>query len=423
MLIAGALVVAGAGGAAACKLTSLDCGMRASPSDAVSTELADGLQQDVVVSGVREPTDVGFLPDGRILISQRDGLVRVAAPDGRLEPQHFLDLRDRVNTAFFRGLMAIQVDPAFARNGFLYALYVREDDSGPAEGPRTVRLSRFTVRDGRADAASERVLLGRDGRGSCGDLPRGSDCLPSDVDHDGGDIEFARDGTMFVATGDGGGKERVEATAFSAQDPGALGGKVLRITRNGRGLRDNPWATGDLRANRSKVWAMGFRNPFRMALRPGSETPYVGDVGWVTAEEIAVAPRGSNNGWPCFEGRERQPVYAKTALCRRMYERGATAARAPVDAYGRDVGATIVLGGFLSGPSVPRERRGMLVYGDFVAGWIRGQRLDDRGRRDGQPVELASSAGAPSTIVTAPDGGFFYLSYSTGELRRVHPPE
>ena len=112
------------------------------------------------------------------------------------------------------------------------------------------------------------MLLGADGESSCADLPRGADCLPSEVDHNGGDIEFARDGTMFVSTGDGGGKDEFEATALTSQARHALGGKVLRITRDGRGVRGNPFWNGDPDANRSKIWALGLRNPFRMALHP-----------------------------------------------------------------------------------------------------------------------------------------------------------
>jgi len=413
------LVTVAAGGAAACAFTSLKCGIRASPEDAGSTGLADGFSQVVLASGLEQPTDVVVVPDGRILVAERTGLVRVIDRSGRLAPRPLLDLGPRMNTAYTRGLMAIQIDPRFAANGFIYALYVREDHSGKPDAPRTMRLSRFTVTGDRAPLSSERVLLGKDGRGTCLDLPRTSDCLPSNIDHNGGDIQFARDGSMYVATGEGGGLERTEPVALTAQDVDALGGKVLRITRRGNGLPDNPFWNGDPHANRSKVWGLGLRNPFRMALRPGSDVPYVGDVGWRRFEELDSVPRGSNNGWPCYEGFRRQPDYAKFPVCRRLYRRHPGGVHEPSVAYGRNVGGTVILGDFLTAPSDPPELRGGLVYGDFGGAWLRVLRLDAAGRPIGKPAELASNTAGPVGVLTERDGSLLYLSYNRGELRRI----
>ena len=101
-------------------------------------------------------------------------------------------------------MLAVQADPAFATNGYVYLLYTRRG-SGPAHGPTTDRLVRVTAQGDTASPASETVVLGKLGDGSCLDLPAGSDCVPADHEHVGGDIAFAKDGTMFVSTGDGGG--------------------------------------------------------------------------------------------------------------------------------------------------------------------------------------------------------------------------
>jgi glucose/arabinose dehydrogenase len=417
--VATLVVVVAGGGAAACKFTSLNCGIRESPQDASATELADGFQQEVVLTGLNEPTDVAFLGEDRVLISEKAGLVRVSDESNELHPQPMLDLRERVNTEFFRGLIAIQVDPDFDANGFLYALYVMDDDRSGPKGPRTMRLSRFTVRGNTAPLDTERVLLGRVWGGSCDERPSRADCLPSNVDHNGGDIVFARDGTMFVATGDGGGLEGFEKTALSAQDPDALGGKVLRMTRAGRGVEGNPLWNGDPDANRSKVWGMGFRNPFRLALAPGHETPHVGDVGWRDAEEINAVPRGSNHGWPCFEGTRRQPVFASHAVCRRLFERSPRSLREPVTAYGRDEGGSVTLGTFYTAENVPRAYRNTLVYGDFIGGWLRMLRVRPDGTPAGEPRELASSTGGAVAVGVGPDDALYYLSYNAGELRRI----
>jgi hypothetical protein len=93
----------------------------------------------------------------------------------------------------------------------------------------------------------------------------------------------------------------------------------MRITRTGQGLPTNPFWTGDASANRSKVWAYGVRNAYRFGLRPGSDVPCVGDVGWNDYEEIHVAQAGANLGWPCYEGVAQQAGYASYATCQALY--------------------------------------------------------------------------------------------------------
>jgi glucose/arabinose dehydrogenase len=102
--------------------------------------------------------------------------------------------------------------------------------------------------------------------------------------------------------------------AFRAQDITNICGKVLRLNpANGQGYASNPFATGDLTANQSKVYAYGLRNPFRFTVRPGTGSPnladgnpgalYLGDVGWSTYEEFSISTgAGQNFGWPCYEG-------------------------------------------------------------------------------------------------------------------------
>ena len=67
------------------------------------------------------------------------------------------------------------------------------------------------------------------------------------------------------------------------------------------------------------MWAYGVRNAYRFGLRPGSDVPYVGDVGWDDYEEINVARAGANLGWPCYEGTPPQPGYASYPTCQALY--------------------------------------------------------------------------------------------------------
>ena len=94
---------------------------------------------------------------------------------------------------------------------------------------------------------------------------------------------------------------------LDAQDVDSPRGKIFHIDADGNGLSSNPFWNGDPTAWRSKVFAYGFRNPFRFSIQPGTgvngvRTLYIGDVGWNTREEIDVSTGGENFGWPCWEG-------------------------------------------------------------------------------------------------------------------------
>jgi glucose/arabinose dehydrogenase len=431
-VLAAVAVVSIGSAAGACRL-ALDCGIRGGASYRESAEatldrmkdsprvkqvrLLRGLRDELVAGGLDLPTDFAFLPDGDVLVAQMDGrIVRVRQGSRRAEP--FLDLRDRVSTTYYRGLVALAADPRYRENGYLYVVYALQ---GPRtegrDGPTTVRVSRFTAGGG---AASERVLLGTDGGGSCDSRPPGADCLPANIDHVGAGLAFGPDGSLFVSTGDGGRVQgKVERASLRAQDPRSLGGKVLRVSRDGLGLPGNPFWTGDPNDNLSKVWATGLRNPFRLTLRPGSGTPWLGDVGESRFEEVDRVPRGANLGWPCYEGRLRNERYAGTEVCRALYGRGGDAALAPVLAVPHRDANSITGGPFVTGAALLPQLRGRYLYADWARGWLRALAVDARGRQVGRPLEVARGLAAPASLRLDASGRLTYLAFEAGELRRI----
>ena len=148
----------------------------------------------------------------------------------------------------------------------------------------------------------------------------------------------------------------------------------------------NPFWTGDRGENRSKVWAYGLRNPFPFELEPGGGG-WIGDVGWNRWEEVNVASRGANFGWPCYESRCRPPEYANEDVCRDLYARGRAAVRFPRLAYER---GSVTGGVFYSGDAFPRAYRGAHVFGD----WSRSSASSRR-----------ASAGRGATSRRGPPGG------------------
>ena len=129
------------------------------PAPTAAQDVLHGFVDEPVVTGLTVPVAFTTLPDGRILVAEKAGVVRVVR-DGRLLPDAFIDLRSRVNDYWDRGLLGITADPGFAQNGFVYLFYVHEDDPFTYSGPKTSRVVRVTATGDTAPSASEVVLLG-----------------------------------------------------------------------------------------------------------------------------------------------------------------------------------------------------------------------------------------------------------------------
>jgi glucose/arabinose dehydrogenase len=423
---AAAVLTIGAGTAAACKLF-FDCGTGAEPrydenylrglGPGPATKLPAGFTEEVVAAKLEFPTDFAFLPDRRLLLAEKHGVVRIF-DRGRMLATPFLDISKTVDTGDYRGLMAIQVDPAFAENGYVYLLYSYH---GSPSGPIVDQLLRVTARGDTTVPGSQRVLLGAVSDHRCHSLPAGTDCIAAEHDHIGGDIAFASDGTMFVSTGDGG-PDMERPTQLHAQDLDYLNGKILHITRDGKGVASNPFWNGDADANRSKVWAYGLRNPFRMVLNPSTGTPIVGDVGQDRFEEVDVARRGGNLGWPCYEGVGHYARFADSDVCTKLYRTGPRAKVGPAIVYRHGVpsgGQSITGGGFYTGKTWPANYRGVYVYGDWERGWMRTLRFDASDRLTSGPEPFVTGAGGPVAIREGPDGSLYYIAFNASQLRRI----
>jgi glucose/arabinose dehydrogenase len=171
------------------------------------------------------------------------------------------------------------------------------------------------------------------------------------------------------------------------------------------------------------VWAYGFRNPFRITIRRGSDTAYVGDVGWDSAEEIDAGTRGANFGWPCYEGSERVGAFARDPTCRRLRTRSPSELRSPVFSYPTQLDprrAAVTGGVFYTGRSYPTEYRGVYFFGDWAANWIRYLHIDSQDRVALEKAEpFLEEANGPVDLEVGPDGNLYYLASKLGELRRI----
>src|SRR5262249_31999001 len=253
-------------------------------------------------------TNFVYLPGGRILAINKTGQVRQGTFGGPPWATVNVSFLNQINSAVDRGLVGLDLAPDYAGSGSLYLYYdYNRDHCAPVDGPgakNTVggRLSRFTADNPASPSAlsNETPILDH--------LPAFSAYgLHNDETHTVGTVLVAPDGTLFVGNGDAGSYDPTvdgygyDPTAFLAQSVDSPRGKIFHIDQNGNGLGSNPFFNGDPTAWRSKVYAYGFRNPFRFAIKPGTSTIYVGDVGSGSYEEIDVIHGGENFGWPCYE--------------------------------------------------------------------------------------------------------------------------
>jgi glucose/arabinose dehydrogenase len=387
----------------------------------LAAALPGGFTEDLIVQGLTEPTAFAFLPDGRILITEKQGLVRLVK-DGVLQPDPFIDIRDRVNAYWDHGLLGIAADPSFSTNGFIYLLFTYENNAAQFSGTKTARLTRYTAVGDAASPGTEAIILGTQVGSSCNNFASGADCIPSDSpSHSVGNIKFASDGTMYVTTGDGAHFNFVDDNALRAQNLDLLSGKLLHITRTGQGISTNPFWNGNANSNRSKVWARGLRNSYRFNLRPGTNVPYLGDVGWNTWEEVNVGARGANLGWPCYEGSFRQSGYEPKSVCQTLYGQGTAAVRMPLYSWSHNGTSAAATGGtFFTGSSYPSQYQGAYFWGDYAMNWMNSLRVDANDNLVGGSVSAFGTAMSnPVDIEMGPDGNLYYLGIGTGELIRV----
>lgn len=457
ILLAGLLIVAGTATV-----------LPTTPAAAVLTGLPPGFVDETVVGGLPYPTAIAFSRDEKMFVALKSGVVRLAE-NGALLPTPFVDVSSRVHDNHDRGLLGLAVHPQFPQQPYVYLLYTHDPagvapdvgspvvgrvsqllrvEADPATGHRTAKAGTETVLLG---AGSTRANIGSetDGRNtafaSCmtGRTMAGTpveDCIASDENsHTIGTLAFAPDGSLFVTSGDGSNYGGVDPRALRSQLPDSLNGKVLRIDPlTGAGRPDNPFFDpANPQRNRSKVWASGLRNPFRMTVHPVTGEAYVGDVGWNSWEEINVG-KGANFGWPCYEGgvpgqsegsattSVQQGSYRSntgtSTACAALYAQGLAAVRAPAYAYDHSGGgASANAGAVYTGQTYPAAYRGALFYADYNRRWIRYLTFDGAGRATSSTFAQESTSAGPVQLTVGPDTNLYWMRYASsgGEVRRI----
>ncbi|MBN3906546.1 MAG: PQQ-dependent sugar dehydrogenase [Nostoc sp. NMS1] len=249
--------------------------------------------------------------------------------------------------------------------------------------------------------------------------------------HSVGSVRFGTDGSLFVSIGDGTSYNGVDPRAIRVQSIDNLSGKILHIDAiTGQGLSSNPFYNGDPDSNRSKVYNLGLRNPFRFTIDKKTNTPVIGDVGFATYEEVNIGKPGANFGWPFYEGgldansnivNLQQPKYSTLDAAKDFYSSGATVT-APVYTYKHFGSNSIVMGDFYTGNTFPSIYQGALFVGDFSQGTIDALKFDSQGKLVSVKRFASQSdtpnLGVPTQLTTGLDGNLYYANLTGGEIDR-----
>ncbi|MCB1182525.1 PQQ-dependent sugar dehydrogenase [bacterium] len=298
-----------------------------------------------IADGLTKPVRL-VAPDGdeRLFIVQQNGLVTVHDRDGTSRGT-FLDLTGQTAANGERGLLGLAFAPDYAASGRCYVNYT--DASGDT------RIVRYTVSAGdpdALDAGSAELLLTID-------QPAGN--------HNGGHLEFAPDGMLIMATGDGGG---AGDTSNNAQTLSVPLGKLLRLDvspATGYAVpADNPFLGT---AGAELVWTYGLRNPWCFSFDSGTGDLYIADVGQGQWEEVDIVPAGTaggrNFGWRVTEGTH---CYNPSSGC------DATGHTLPVYEYshGGSPFRCSISGGYVyRGAEIP-DLQGTYFFSDFCSNQI-----------------------------------------------------
>ena len=284
----------------------------------------------------------------------------------------FLDIRDRITSGGEQGLLGLAFSPGYKRNHRFYVNYT--DRNGDT------RVVEFRSRNGRGVKSTARQLL----------LVR-----QPFANHNGGNLQFDRNGLLYVGMGDGG---SAGDPGNRAQNPNERLGKLLRINPLRRGAR---WETVGL----------GLRNPWRFSFDRANGDLYIGDVGQGEWEEIDYRPRNdisslANYGWRAFEGRAR---YSSTPL-------GPGQLVSPVYVYSHEDNNCSVTGGYVYRGRAVSAAVGRYFFGDYCSGFVWSLKIDNGQatdvRREPFRVELLTTFGEDSS-------GELYLATGGGRILKL----
>ena len=458
-------------------------GVIAIPAESVkAAALPSGFSEQVVFSGLVNPTGVQFAANGQVFVAEKSGIIKVFDSLADTSPSVFADLRTRVHNYWDRGLLGLALHPDYPMDPRVYVLYTYDGligGSSPKWGAANTSSDPCPTPPGPTSdgcQVSGRLSVLTQSGATIAEQVLVEDWCQQFPSHSVGSIAFGPDGMLYATGGDGASFNYVdygqdsyptsdvtpdnpcgdppspvgtalappsaEGGALRSQDlrtgadPVTLDGSLIRIDPDtGVAAANNPLA-GHGDPNARRIVAYGLRNPFRFAVRPGTNEIWVGDVGWNSWEEInrvTVGPAAgvSNFGWPCYEGSGRQSGYenAGLTLCQNLYASGTSAVKAPYFAYHHSAkvvpgetcgtGSSSIAGlAFYPGGNYPSAYDGALFFADYSRKCIWAMRSGAGGLPNPADIVTFANGYGVTALQAGPGGDIFAVDFDNGRIIR-----
>jgi glucose/arabinose dehydrogenase len=344
----------------------------------VQTE-AGRMSVQTVASGLDHPWGMTFLPDGRLLVTERSGRLRILAKDGKLSGP--VPGTPNVFSQGQGGLLDVALDPDFATNRLVYLSF-----SEPGEGGASTALGVGRFENDRIDGF--KVIFRQQPKVSGGN-------------HFGGRIAFAPSGQLFLTMG-----ERFKFDP--AQDLSVHLGKIVRLNRDGSVPEDNPFVKR--KDAKPEIWTYGHRNVQGIAIQPRTGTVFASEFGPLGGDELNIIEPGKNYGWPLVSWGKHYDGRAIPNPSTRPDLTDAIRHWTPVISPS---GIT-----FYTGDLFPKWRGSLLIGGLSSTGVVRLE-IDGRKVTHEERMQLAERI---RDVEQAPDGSVYLLTdESNGQVLRLTP--
>ncbi len=423
-----------------------------------------------MISGLTQAVNVAFAPDGRVFVAEKSGIIKTYDSIDDSTATIAADLRAPVRSIGDHGLLGLTIDPQYPARPYLYGLFTWDStglwgdacaagyaQNGCVTGGRIVRLE--------LDAAGQAI-------GAPTTLVDDRWCFQF-TSHGVGDLQFLDDGTLLASAGEGAHVAGIDYGQYGGQPvfppipyvtprngcgdpPGGVGGPVASNTAEGGAFRSQDFLTdadplgwngalvrldpdtGEAPADNPLVGvgtvdddhlvAHGLRNPYRFAIRPGTDEVYLADVGRNHYEEIDVTEPlddvVENFGWPCKEGQIDQPSWAalNNTMCALLLDPEAPSTlTGPWYDYSH-AGGGASIGGIEFVPTqgrYPAEHEGAIIYSDYVKAKVFTLRIAPDGSPDPGGPTIVVEDSITVDIEAAPDGYLYTVDYVNGTVNRL----